>query len=358
MKTSLPAVAFAMLFVARPVWSQESPTEGNRATGFDLASGASHQQNDHALALALAQRASRLRMTPSLQFFLAQQFAALDRLLEALDTGRACAGPRPSVRSPTEALRACRELNTRLASRVGRLTVRAPSPLPPGLRVRVTGQLLAVPDLLGIAYPVLAGAIRVDAEAPGFTPFACELTVAAGSTREVVVELSPTAPQPPVIVAPGGSDVATVVLARPRPAPNPATGPSVGPWVTAGVGRGGARAGRRVLRAGRRGPERPGCSPVTRAGARQTRNTMTNATGTSPTPPTSRWASGVAAAVGSAVWFLVGRPHPNAGARQGVQWFITPTTRRASWGRTRVLTDLPLPRRVGCLPEMGRVFPR
>lgn len=94
---------------------------------------------------------------------------------------------------------------------VGFVTVRAPD-APPGARVRVGNETLAA-QALGVRLPHDPGAVSVDVTADGYRPFHHEVTLAAGASEEVVVQLealpaqavvAPPVQTTPVTVTTGG----------------------------------------------------------------------------------------------------------------------------------------------------------
>jgi hypothetical protein len=218
--------------------AQEALEEGARRELIAQADEAA-RVGDHARAVALARRAAGLRATPSLMAFLAREHRSLDQRVEALDQARAClraAEADASLRNRATILRVCEAVRAEVEPRVGRLEVRVLGDAPAGLAVRL-GDRALVPALFGVPMPVMPGAARVVAEAPGYLRFEREVAVAEGSLVPVEVSLTPEAPAAPpalpvvpVVVAPAPPVVAPAP--PPRAAP-PSMGP--GPWIVGGA---------------------------------------------------------------------------------------------------------------------------
>ncbi len=190
MRTRLAAlVAVIALGTAASAAAQESPTEIARRELIAQAEAARHG-GDHPRALDLAQRAGAVRWTASLRLLAAQEHDALVHPLDAYGMAQACAREAEAdqaMRNRDRILAACHELAASLEHRVGRVVVRAPH-APAGLRVRVAGEDLPA-ALWGIAFPVMPGAVTVEASAPAHVAMHREVTVAANGVEEVAVEL-------------------------------------------------------------------------------------------------------------------------------------------------------------------------
>ena len=188
---------------------------------------------DHARAVQLGERAAQLRVTPTIQYFLAREHLALDHPVEALGYSGACARAAEAdatLRNRDGVLAACRALVTATEARVGRVTVHVLPDAPAGLTVRLRG--VAFPaTLYDVAYPVTPGALVVEASAPGHLPFRREVTVTASQTVALDVRLDPE----PIAVAPTPPVAPVVAVVPPRVAA-PLPGHSIGPWVVAGAG--------------------------------------------------------------------------------------------------------------------------
>ncbi|MDB4929319.1 MAG: hypothetical protein JWM10_1803, partial [Myxococcaceae bacterium] len=183
----------------------------------------------HARAVQLGERAAQLRVTPTIHYFLAREYLALDRPVEALAYGGSCARAAEAdatLRNRDSVLQACRAVVADTERRVGRVTVRVPAPVPAGLVVRVRGSDLS-PALYDVAYPVGVGVVVVEASAPGRRPFRRELRVAAGRIEAVEVSLEVAPVAAAAVAAPVARVPVEPVDSRPRP---------VGPWILAGGG--------------------------------------------------------------------------------------------------------------------------
>jgi hypothetical protein len=139
-----------------------------------------------------------MRSTSSLARFIAEEQQALGKLPEAFDAARRCLrlaeGEEPSANHDA-VLIGCRTLAAGLRARVALVSVRLPSPPPPGTFVRFDG----APVVPG-PEPIAAnpGAIVIDAGAPGRIPFTTTTHAPAGEETAVtvVLELLPSAPPP------------------------------------------------------------------------------------------------------------------------------------------------------------------
>ncbi len=200
------------------------------------------RRGEHARALDLARRGAALRTTPSVAHFLAREYEALARPLEALAQATACsrgAEVDGGLRNRDALLQACGALIERATARVGRVVVRVADPLPPGLSLRVAGVVLP-PTLLGVPYAVEPGAVSVEAEAPGCEPARRTVTVEAGRVETVDLPL-PALPPPvePLPVAPAPVAPPPVVLAPVAPprmhTVDTAPPPARRRWIAVGV---------------------------------------------------------------------------------------------------------------------------
>ncbi|MDO9022899.1 MAG: hypothetical protein Q8S73_09940 [Deltaproteobacteria bacterium] len=193
---------------------------------------------DHARAVQLGERAAQLRITPTIQYFLAREHLALGHSVEALGYSGACARSAEAdltLRNRDGVLQACRDLVAETGRRVVRVIVHVPTPAPAGLMVRVHDAELP-PTLYDIPYPVAPGVVVVEASAPGHLPFRRELQVAASQTALVDVRLEPAAVTPPVVAALPPVAIAPPPSRPPRPVEAGPRGPGVGPWIVAGTG--------------------------------------------------------------------------------------------------------------------------
>ena len=215
-----------------------------------------YSRGDHATALDAARRAVEIRATPSVLLMVAQEHNALGHTLDALEAAERCIRDTRADRHVPHRRRIladATELRDSLRRRVGTIALRLPQPAPAGLRLRIQGSEV-VAALWGVPYPVMPGAITVEANADTGT-FRREVSVAAGQEAQVTVELTPSPTPPPITptdpnTTTGASSVSgaspsplttTSPPPPPPPPPPPAAGPGAGPWVL--VGSGGAAAG-------------------------------------------------------------------------------------------------------------------
>lgn len=201
---ALAAVALAPGVAA----AQEGAAEVARRQLVDDAQAA-QDRGDHAQALALAQRAREIRMTPSLRALIAQEESALGRLVDALGNAQRCAREAEAdtaLSGREEVLSTCRALAAELEPRLGSVVVSVPEA--EGVSVRVAGVVLAA-ALYGTRVPVVPGRVAIEASAPGRADFREELDVAAGQSRAIEVRLAEDAvPRAPS----GGPDLTGPVV--------------------------------------------------------------------------------------------------------------------------------------------------
>ena len=302
-------------FTARAV-AQPTSDEATRRDLVVQALRASAQGN-HPLALDLAARAGRIRMTTALRMLLAQEHNALGHTLDAFDFAVRCvreAESDPAMADRTRVLEGCNALVASLRERVGRLALRMPEPTPAGLRIRVQGSEVS-PSNLGVPYAVLPGIVAVEATA-GPSAFRREVTVAGGETREVVIVLAPIESPAPVVAV--RAEVPRVVTnAEPT-----RRGFGAGPWVVAGVGVASFAAAAVFygLRQSALAERDAACgAAICPAGVESqdrahTMNTLTNVS----------LAVGGAAVAGAAVWFILARPRAERNSRAATVWFMAP----------------------------------
>lgn len=215
-----------------PASAQDGADAARRALIADAA--AASQVGDHARAIELAARAAALRATPSLRYFLAREHLAVGHPVEALALAGECASGARADREVhnREALVArCEAVAAEAERGVARLTVQVPTPAPEGLRVTVSGSVLA-PPLYAVAVPVVPGPIEVTASAPGRAPFRATITLAAGARETLAVTLA----EPPPPTPPTPEAIVTTTLPTPPQQQPPRTPGGAGPWVLFGVG--------------------------------------------------------------------------------------------------------------------------
>lgn len=227
--------ALALWALGSPAAAQEAPEETARR---ELIAQAEQRAAaaDHARALELARRAASIRPSPSLTWLMAREHRALDQLVEALDLARACvreADADAALRNRDTIRQACEAVRASVEPRLGRVEISVPLDAPDDLVVRLDGRVV-VPALRGVALPVMPGAVRVEALAPGFRPAVREGVVAAGALLRVELPLER---EPPPEAPPPARPAALASPLPPRlPAPRARRGSGAGPWVAGGVG--------------------------------------------------------------------------------------------------------------------------
>lgn len=216
---SLPSAASAQ---ESPAFAQQRFTRGT----------ALYDAHDYAHALEEFRASIALFGSPNTRLYLGRCLRELGRFDEAVPeferavreaADRALQDPR--YRQTRDAAQA--ELS-QAEARVGRLTLTIPD-IPASASVRVNGREVPV-AALGIAIPVMPGALAIVVEAPGFEREERSAEVAVG--REATVSVALRRLPEPAVVAP------TVVDTTPPPtAPPPRRGPprALG-WIGVGVG--------------------------------------------------------------------------------------------------------------------------
>lgn len=282
---------FAAALLGTPAAAAQSAADLAARQELVAQADAAREAGDHARALDLATRASRIRMTPSLQLFIAQEQRVAGQLVEAYANALACAqGARAdvSMRNREAILGTCESTARTLDPLLGRVRVALPADAYDDVRLEVAAAEVpaALRDQPRVVMP---GSVRVRATAPGRTPFDQEVRVAAGSTVDVRVTL----PAAAAVAAPARR------------------GPGAAPWVVAGVGVAGvaaagvlfglaaaAQSDRDALCAER------GCLPQAQEHDARYRDDALY----------GNVALGVGAAlvVGGVVWYLVARPRASA----------------------------------------------
>jgi hypothetical protein len=160
--------------------------------------------NDHARALERAETALAMHATASLMRFIAEEHEKLGHLPEAYDAGRDClrlAEKEPPSPNHDAVLVGCRSLVTELRPRVALVAWIVPGTLPVGLVVSVAAKQR---DVARGSVAVSAGAVRVEARAPGYLPFESTVEVVAGAEATVTLVLerepAPEVAKPPAPV--------------------------------------------------------------------------------------------------------------------------------------------------------------
>ncbi len=344
-------VSLALTLTAAPAWAQPSASEEAARGRLIDDSVAARDRNDHTAALALAQRAGEIRMTPSLRQFVAEELAALGRPVEALVAARQCESDAESdarARYRREVLRECRRLQLALQRSVADVVIVPPPSVPAGMRVVVQGQDLRS-ELWNVPYPVMPGTVRVEATANG-QAFHAEQPVRAGETFRVRVELRPVpapAPAPvepapaPAPAAPAPTAPAPVVAPAPVIPTTPArsaglaagrvapASPGPGPWIVGGVGvamLGGAVATFVMEQAAREDYGLYQCRENIGAGSRDCVDPAALAVddrrATLRVVNNALFFGGLAAVTGAAAWYLVARLRGTG--RPTTAWLLQP----------------------------------
>ncbi len=231
------AIPLLVLGHASTAWAQ-TPAEVAARRGLLGEAEAASRAGDHAHALELGERAGRISMTASLRFFLATEMRALGRLSDALGNAETCAQLAErdtTLRNRGQLITQCRAMITELTPRVGRVTLRVPSPAPDGLHVTLAGQ--PVSDAFwGVPFVATPGHVIIEATAPGRVAMHSEVDVVAGATLEVPVQLAidaSSSPPPVASAAPASSP--PPASSAPVQAPD-SGGPGAAPWIVAGGG--------------------------------------------------------------------------------------------------------------------------
>jgi hypothetical protein len=322
MRQRITSVAWlaSTALASAPTLAQENPAYVARLDLIAQAEAAA-TAGDHAQALRFAERAAQLHVTPTLQYFLAREHLALDHPVEALGYSRACARAAEAdlaLRNRDVVLEACRAIVASTERRVGRITVQVPSPALPGLAVRV--QQVELPaTLYGVPYPVVPGAVVVEASAPGRLPFRREVQVTASETSSVDVHLdaAPVVVATPIVVAPR-------VRAAP-PVEAPSRGVGVGPWIVAGTGAavmvlGGVFYGRAL---NERSDRDAACDHG--VDCRPEAQTHDERYASYLTATNIALGVGAAAVAGGATWFLVSRLSRREAQHAALRWNVSPS---------------------------------
>ncbi|MDP3277305.1 MAG: hypothetical protein Q8Q09_19105 [Deltaproteobacteria bacterium] len=284
----------------------------------------------HPEALALAERAAALQMTPSLRMFIAQTQRSVGRLADAMGNAELCereAAPGMTLSNREEILRECTNLRESLAAEVARVVVQVATPCD-GLEVHV-GESTLAPTLYGLPYVVSAGAVDVSAQAPGHRVFARRVTVGRGEsiTVEITLERIPVVQQNP-----------RDIITPPHPDPLPHLPRSVGPgpFVLMGLGGAGLVAGGVLwgLSASAAGALNSECTPMgaTRVcpGSVNIDDRVNGVNGLA-LGAVIAGSAGAALALGGVLWFaLAPRGHAHRESIGPVSFAVMPTGRGAA----------------------------
>jgi hypothetical protein len=221
----------ALALLLTPAWSraQEAPSRRDLLVRAEAAS----REGQHADALALAEAAGRMQMTPSVRMFLAEEHEALAEggvrgrhLLDAAAMAQACvrdANAQPTLNNRDRILARCTVLLQRLNARIARVRVVVAATPPAGTEVRLDERRLTDAEW-NTPIEVLPGESVVEARSPDGRVFRQTVRLAAEGSATVTVRFSPVA----LTSAPGA-------LADRPPAASPVW-PRVVGWSLVGVG--------------------------------------------------------------------------------------------------------------------------
>lgn len=211
--TAAVLLGIAGLLEAAPAAAQDDASEAARALLIDEARAAA-VRGDHRGAASFAERALVIENTPSLRLFLAEQWIALGRDVEALAQVERCRREaNPGRRQEAIVRRNCEVLRRTLVERLAVLQLRVE---PDGAEATTDGRLVPTN---GAPVAVPAGAVTLRVSLAGFHPYQDLLTLARGETREVAVNLRPLPRTTPVVEP--VSPLATRPVEAPRLAPSP-----------------------------------------------------------------------------------------------------------------------------------------
>ena len=228
-------VFFSAIAISLRAFGQSPAELESRQTMLEEAQKA-RDADDHERALSLASRAGKIRMTPSVRLFIAEEQSAVGQLANSMNNADLCAreaSDDKTLRNREKIISACRSLIGKLQKSAARILVLMPDPVPPQAQVMINGHV--VPETLyGKFYMLTPGNVRVEASAPGYLPFKRELVVGAGEEGTVTVAMSrDLGPPPPVVQAPEPSQPVAVSAA---PAQEKSSFREIGPYVVVGTG--------------------------------------------------------------------------------------------------------------------------
>lgn len=326
------AVAASLCALAPCAFAQTGSDAAARRELLDQAQQA-RVANDHARALDLSLRASRIQMTPSLRMFIAEEQAATGLVADALNNAEVCvheAERDTGSRIREVVMTTCQTLANTVRPRVARITVQTPQPAPAGLHITVGGHDLN-DAFFGVPYIVNPGNVVIEAVAPGYQSVHREVSLASGAAADVPLALV-RIETGPVVGASGepssGRPTATVTasiapVAQHPVEQHPSRGPGAAPWIVMGAGIVllGVSAG---FYFGGRAPAleelRQSCNvdlscPPTEMRAFERAQTFTTLSGVTV-------GVGAAAVAGGLIWFLAA---PRSSPREHAQLGIVPT---------------------------------
>lgn len=307
------AAVMALALAPAAASAQPSPTVAARALLIEQAERAA-AAGDHGAALALAERAGRIEMTPSLRMIVAEQQLATGASAAAMSSALLCG--REAARDPAlpyrdNVIARCRDVVQRARASAALVVVRAPADaVDPG--VELDGRPLPA-ELLDVPQPVDPGPHTVVLRARSRLPSTRTFEARSGEAQDIALELGPPEPTP-VAVTPPPAPVA------PRPAPVPGrSGPA--PGAVALVVAGGTAVAASAVFFALRAVSAEGCSPGSDpAGSSEQvwlcdTAAQVDAVGMRPTWTTLAGVSlgvGVASLGAGVAWWLLGRRAPAA----------------------------------------------
>jgi hypothetical protein len=176
-----------------------SAAEETMRLGLIEDANAAHAEGDHAKAFASAQKALKLKRTPSLQLFISREAVETGDFAIAYDQSRLCVAAAErdkGLRNRSKIIKGCQDVREAVKDRIGYIVVQLAEP-PTGLQIKISGEEISA-AALGNPYVVNPGTIIVQATAPAFGSFRAEITVSVGEKKEISVALAPAQlDQPP-----------------------------------------------------------------------------------------------------------------------------------------------------------------
>jgi hypothetical protein len=172
-----------------------------------------HHNHDHAHAKELAQKALRMRATPSLQELAAREASETGDFAFAYLTGEKClleANRDANLPDKDRLVKACTSIVAKVKGKIAYVVVKV-ADVPRNARITIAGQELHE-AALGSPYVVNPGDIKVEADAPDYQSFERDLHVSVTETKQVSITLSlkrraaaPDEPKPAPEEQPGES---------------------------------------------------------------------------------------------------------------------------------------------------------
>jgi len=150
-----------------------------------------HDGGDHAGAKALAQKALAIRATPSLQRMAAHEASETGDFAFAFLTAEKCvreANLDANLPDKDRILKACAALVAKVKDKIAYVVVQV-ADAPKNAHITIAGQELHE-AALGSPYVVNPGDIKVEADAPEYQSFQCDIHVSVTETKQVSITLS------------------------------------------------------------------------------------------------------------------------------------------------------------------------